>query len=205
MPILTKTLVNYLIALFISSAFPAISFAQHNNTLFKLKVLTNSSISIKGSSNINKFNCTACTPFKNYTIQGSSGEGKTINLKGSIIVPIKNFDCNNRVLNKDLQTTLKATDFPRMTIYFIDIERIPVSNVDENRLKGRVEIELAGKRRLFTIQYIINRNEENIRLEGCRSFTFNDFELTPPKKLGGVIKVNDNFTVNFSLYLEKEN
>lgn len=201
---ITRPLATHLFTMFIASILPALSFAQQDNLLFKLNVLSNSSISIKGSSNINKFNCTACSSFKQPALFGTTGKGSTINLKGSILVPIKNFDCKNRALNRDLMRTLKADEFPSMTIHFIDIERMPNAKSTIDRLKGRVEIELAGKRRPFMIDYIINRNEGSIRLDGSRTFTFSDFDLAPPKKLAGIIKVDDNFNVNFSLFLEKE-
>lgn len=179
---------------------PVFTGAQNkSNTVFQLNVLSNSSITINGRSNVNRFSCVACSPSKFEPIQGTQGRGKSISLKGSITVPVKNFDCKNRMLNSDLNKTLKAEQYPTMTIRFIDVERMP--NTDTDRLNGTVQIELAGKRRLFTIPYTINSSGKTIRLEGNRSFTFSDFDLSPPKKIAGMVKVKDEFNVNFTLFL----
>jgi len=114
-------------------------------------------------------------------------------------MPIENFDCQNRILNKDLRKTLKAEEYPTMTIHFVDLERIP--NTDGDYLKGTVQIELAGKRKQFVIPYTIKKTDKTTKLEGSRAFTFGDFDLVPPSKIGGMIKVKDDFNVNFTLYL----
>jgi hypothetical protein len=69
-------------------------------------------------------------------------------------------------------------------------------------MKGWVEVKLAGTRKCFQIDYEFAKNFSNsFLLNGKRTFCFSDFKLTPPKKLAGIIKVKDEFNVNFQLKL----
>ena len=44
-------------------------------------------------------------------------------------------------------------------------------------------------------------NLKVIHLIGDRSVNFSDFNITPPRKLGGIIKANDRLDVEFGLDL----
>lgn len=167
---------------------------------FVWNVLPNSSIMIHGSSNVNTFGCASTGAFKSKPIEGTAGQGK-VSLKGSISIAINQLDCKNRMLNKDLRNTLKADQYPTLTIHFVSLDRMPQMGANSETINGTVLIELAGKHKNFNLKYALTRTKEGLLLEGGRLFTFSDFELTPPHKIGGLIKVRDNFDVNFSLRL----
>ncbi len=169
---------------------------------FVWNVLPNSSIVIHGSSNVNTFGCASTGAFRSKAIEGTIGQGK-VSLKGSISIAINQLDCKNRMLNKDLRQTLKADQYPTLTIYFINLDKIPQLNGNSETIYGTVLIELAGKRKNFNLRYSLTRTKEGLLLEGGRLFTFSDFDLRPPQKIGGLIKVRDNFDVNFTLHLSE--
>ena len=68
--------------------------------------------------------------------------------------------------------------------------------------KPVAEIQLAGVCKRFEIDYSFeNSGSSSIKLKGSGSFCFSDFNPTPPKKIAGLIKVKDDFDVNFQLVL----
>jgi hypothetical protein len=106
------------------------------------------------------------------------------------------------MITNDLRKTLKSDEYPRMTIRFISLQSMPQEQRKIEWIKGLVEVELAGVVRRFELNYSFSRISAGyIILNGSRDFSFADFKLTPPEKLGGLIKIKDAFGVNFQLIL----
>lgn len=171
---------------------------------FKWAVLKNSSLSIKGSSNVNTFGCSSSGSFSSETIHGRVLENQSVELKGAITISVNSFDCNNRMLTNDLRKTLKSSEFPNMRIHFINLERVPLTHDDYDYVGGDVYIELAGEKKRFYLRYALTRTADGLTLSGSRAFSFSDFNLSPPQKVGGMIKVNDDFDVSFKLVIRSE-
>jgi hypothetical protein len=67
-----------------------------------------------------------------------------------------------------------------------------------------VDIEIAGVRKRFEVNYQISVDaEKSIHLLGSRDVNFSDFNLIPPRKLGGMIKTNDKLSVAFHLKINQ--
>jgi len=187
---------------------PLVSFrGASKKAVIKWAVQKTSSLKIEGSSNVNQFTCDVTGYYETDTIAFTTADhgNKVVPLKGSLTIDVASFDCHNRMLTKDLRRTLKSTEHPRLTVRFIALERNPVFNNNKDCLKGMVEIELAGVCKRFEIPYMLSKNGFAIMLNGGKDFCFSDFQLTPPKKLGGAIKVRDKFNVQFNLNLVQVN
>ncbi len=169
---------------------------------FRWTVLPNSSITISGSSNINRFGCEAGGVYRAEPLLGSlAKDGKTVDMQGAISIAVDQFDCRHRMLNNDLRKTLKADEYPHMTIRFVSLERMPLYESGQDFISGKVLIELAGQRKTFVLRYSFSKTPSGCKLEGSRAFSFADFNLSPPSKVGGMIKVKDDFDVAFTLQL----
>lgn len=184
------------------------SFTNHRtnteawfNETFRWSVQNNSSLSIKGSSNVNTFGCSSSGNFKSETIHGRILPNNSVELKGTVTININSFDCNNRMLTNDLRRTLKASEYPNMKIHFINLERVPLTHDNYDYVGGDVYIELAGEKKRFYLRYVLSKNGEGLTLSGSRAFSFSDFNLSPPQKVGGMIKVKDDFDVAFELVI----
>jgi hypothetical protein len=71
-------------------------------------------------------------------------------------------------------------------------------------VKGQVQVELAGKKKTMDISYhCTETSPQHIRLQGCKNMNFSDFELKPPRKIGGLIRINEDIKVNFNLFFQK--
>lgn len=171
------------------------------NDTFRWAVQNSSSLSIKGSSNVNTFGCASTGNFKSETVHGQVLKNQSVELKGAVSIDINSFDCNNRMLTNDLRKTLKASEFPNMRIHFINLERVPLTHDDYDYVGGDVYIELAGQKKRFYLRYALTRTADGLTLSGSRAFSFSDFNLSPPQKVGGMIKVKDDFDVSFKLVI----
>lgn len=177
----------------------------HKSDNTKWAVQKTSTLRLQGSTNVNAFGCDVTGYYQPDTISFSAENAlsRMITLKGALEINVSSFNCHNKMLTNDLRKTLNATEYPTFTIRFLSLERSPIIQDTKDFLKGWVEIELAGSRKRFEINYsFIKSGASNIQLDGYRSFSFSDFDITPPNKFGGLIRVNQKFNVNFNLILD---
>src|ERR1700712_526237 len=171
------------------------------NAQHKWLISETSSMSVKGSTNVNKFTCDIpnCAP-DTLTIWKSD---KGIKMSGSINPAVLSFDCHKAMMTRDLRKTLKAKKYPKVHIRFISLSQLPELSAKPAAVNGLVEIEIAGIKKLYEIDYSISEDTDKmIHLLGSRDLNFSDFELVPPKKLGGMIRAKDQLIVAFNLNMK---
>lgn len=162
-----------------------------------------STLKVSGKSNVNVFTCEIPGYYEPDTIfVADDNSGKAVRLNGCLEIDVFRFDCHSKMLTSDLRKTLKAEDHPILIIRFLSLDKAPSFQTTSQCMKGWVEVELAGVKRPFQIAYEFVKNGSGFLLNGNREFCFSDFKLTPPRKLGGVIQVKDEFHVNFQLKLD---
>ena len=165
-------------------------------------VQKNSTIRIAGSTNVNSFCCHVNEYIGPDTIT-LSASGASL---GVLAVDIERFSCNNRIMTGEFKRTLKYQQYPQLKIVFVSLEKVPAFSATPEIIRGWVEVDLAGLSRKFEVMYTSCRtNDENVDLVGSRTFGFSDFGLTPPRKMGGLIRVNDRLDVEFTLHLHQIN
>lgn len=170
----------------------------------KWVISENSNLSVNGSTNINKFSCEIPAYDQTDTltlIKGKSEKG--IILSGNIGLKVQSFDCHNTMMSRDLRKTLKEQQFPRLYIRFLSLSEFPELTADPKQITGWVNIELAGTSKRFEINYQVSIDAQKIiHLLGSKDINFSDFNLIPPRKLGGMIKTNDQLSVEFHLKMK---
>lgn len=183
------------------SSLPIDAKSSEPNAVVKWSVEKNSTLRILGSSNLHDFQCDALGYAASDTInfipsQHSAGR---IPLKGFLKIEINNINCHNFIITRNFRTTLKANEHPYLIVKFLSLERLPSFTNNKDYLKGIVEIELGGVAKKFEIPYKIQKNGQVVLLNGQRNFTFSDFEIIPPRILGGLVKIYNSFNVEFNL------
>jgi hypothetical protein len=161
-----------------------------------------SSLSVNGSTNVNKFSCVIPSYDQADTLSLSKKD-KEIILTGNIRLNVNSFDCHNSGMTKQLRKTLKGEQFPMLYINFLSLNNLPELNKSPALITGLVIIEIAGVSKHFKVDYQITQDaQKGIRLLGSRDVNFSDFNLVPPRKLGGMIKTNDKLSVVFDLNIK---
>jgi hypothetical protein len=171
----------------------------------KWKIEKDSNLYIEGRSNISSFSCGITEYLRPDTLcfYREALRQPVLSVKGGLTINVNRFNCQQQYMNKDLLKTLKANECPELKIALQTIGNFsgPVKNV-----KGTVIISLAGITRTmdvdYTVQYI---DQNNLRLHGYRQVLFSDFGLTPPRKLAGLVKVEEQINVRFQLVLRSLN
>jgi hypothetical protein len=170
----------------------------------KWVISENSSLSVNGSTNINKFSCDILAYDKTDTLTISkSNSDNEIVLSGSIGLDVKSFDCHNSIMTHDLRKTLKESQFPMLHIKFLSLNKLPDLTTHPELITGFVNIEIAGITKRFEVNYQITKDDQKVtHLLGSRDINFSDFNLIPPRKLGGMIKTKDKLSVDFHLNMK---
>jgi hypothetical protein len=194
-----KAIVAVLVS-FILSAF----MAGDAILVHRLIVLPSSKLSIDGSTNINSFTCAIAKYQGTDTLILHEG-GKNVRpvfVKGSVGLEATTFDCGLAIMTSDFRKTIKSSQYPSIVIDFISFEKAPSYALGEEKFKGIIKISLAGVTKLFEVDCSIEAKTNGlIYLNGSRSFTFSDFNLIPPSRMMGTIKVQEDLNVKFNLVL----
>ena len=164
----------------------------------------NSNLCIEGKSNVNNFKCDIVEYLNRDTIllfrDASQGQ-QPITTRGGLNININRFDCHQNHITADLKKTLKAKENAYMKINLLTIGYIR-PNVSNQSVKGMVEIQLAGVTKKIEVNYAVTKNlPGSLYLVGTQTVQFSDFRLTPPSKLAGLIKVEQQIKVRFELML----
>lgn len=168
----------------------------------KWVITSGCSLKVDGKTNVNEFSCAITNHSQPDTIWASWNTNQPVKLSGSIELDVQKFDCHNAVMTADLRKTLKSKEFPKLHIRFLSLAQYPEAGTRQ-RTKGVVIIELAGVSKRYEVDYNIASSANNyINLVGSREVNFSDFNIQPPRKLGGMIRTENQLSVVFNLRMK---
>lgn len=158
-----------------------------------------SKVAIKGTSNVNSFTCEYQDEIKlqQKTINVETNRKEKFNIKkAKLHLFANNFDCGGRRINKDFRELLQTDKFPYVDIYVHGISFL------EKEYVADVEVSIAGKNNCYKLKV---ENPEKNHFTGDLIIDISDFGLESPKKLMGLIEVNNLIDINFDVYLSLKN
>jgi hypothetical protein len=123
-------------------------------------------------------------------------------LSGQLNIDVKNFDCKNILMTKQLRKTLKEDQYPCIQVRFLSLKENPLASSKKSFIKGVVELTIAGVGKRFEIDYALAKDKKMLVLTGAHPILFSDFKLEPPKKLGKIIQAKDQLIITFLLKME---
>nr|WP_321413405.1 YceI family protein [uncultured Allomuricauda sp.] len=163
----------------------------------KVRVASESEVVISGTTNVNEFSCT-------YNFEQLEMPIRLIYDEKSEHIVFKNaelklvndcFDCGGKAINKDFKELLKTKRHPKvhLKLLYVDPPEAQQGSVDVGLL-----IEIAGVKRTVETQLYCEQ-AKHIQVKGTLKLKLSDFELEAPKKMLGMIKVDDEIKVNLAL------
>ena len=144
-------------------------------------------VEIKGWTNVNTFKCIN-EDFKN----SNSLYSFTGNQLPNVNLNVEDFDCKNKMMTADFRKTLNSSKFPNLNIKFLEFKKS-----SSTRFLALVEVKMMNVSKKYTIEF----SEYNKSLVGNKRLRFSDFNIVPPKKMGGMIYVKDELDLFFSLMI----
>ena len=162
-----------------------------------------STLSIEGASNVNNFTCGMDNYDQTDTLVVIENTPKQIVFSpNQLAIPVDGFNCRNNLITRDFRETLQAEDHPAIGVSFLSFKKIPSSRAEKSSYDASVVIELAGRKRSVQIQFdFFEKSYSQYYLTGSKVLRFSDFGFSPPTKAMGLIKVQDELTINFNLVM----
>ena len=115
----------------------------------------------------------------------------------SIYIPVKQFEADNKLIYRDFLTMLKADQYPYIII------KIPVAHL-EKVLAGKVctehsiKITIDGVTNSYNVPgTAVNCREGRVYVTGLQNIKLTDFDISPPEKFFGMIRVKNEISVSF--------
>ncbi|MFY7987611.1 MAG: YceI family protein [Flavobacterium sp.] len=172
-----------------------LSFGFSKNVT-KVKITNKSEVTIKGKSNVNSFECKYNSDFIENDLQVSIARNNSKILLDGAKIAIKStgFDCAHKMITKDFKSILKADEYPRIVINVKEV------NTAKENITAKLNVKIAGVEKEYLVPVIFNSNTNNVK--GLLKLNIKDFKLKSPKKLLGMVVVNDNVDINFNLFLQ---
>lgn len=153
-------------------------FSRHKNSYL---LLSSKRFIVEGSTSLGDFTCNYDIHQTKDTLFLSHKTGFTDK------IPVKEFGCGNFLLNRDFKKTLKEKEYPDVMINLSDVRK------QGENYSYNLHLELAGKKKTF--QNLVLKKEGK-HLKGGIELKFSDFDLHPPTKLGGAIKIDESIKLS---------
>ncbi|MFO8099071.1 MAG: YceI family protein [Salinibacter sp.] len=172
----------------------------------RLTVHAKSQFQIQGNATVRNFTCVveqvqgrARLPAPRDTIPETVAKRQT---QAIVQVPVQEFDCGNDRMTDDLQETLKMDEHPEIRFDLVHATvGAPTDTARQWRTVNAIgALTISGKKRLVRLEaagYALDA--EHFRLRGCKPLEMTDFNVDPPKKAFGLIRVKDRVEAQFDL------
>lgn len=150
-------------------------------------IVTKKKITVSGHTSIGGFSC-------DYSKDGLKDtlfiDVEGVSKEMVFDIPVRDFSCGNFLLNRDFRNTIKSDQFPTA--------KVKVSNIRSNygHYTCDLSVTLVGKKIDFP-SLVLKRVAEG--LHANLVLGFNQLELQAPQKMGGMIKVDERLTLDFTL------
>lgn len=195
-------LLNLFILVFLNLVTPLTS----NRISYSIK--ENSSLTLMGSSNINSFQCTTYENIsKGFIYIITEDEQDYVKFANAILkINVKSFDCGNQIMNKDLYKTLNANESPTIDVELLGASPLTSGKIlksGDGRFVADVAITLNGNSKADQLVIQWEKTGYNVyRFTGNKELKMSDFDIESPVAALGLIKVRDEITIHFDLFIQ---
>jgi len=160
---------------------------------------TGNHVYISGETNINCFECRYNKKADDkHDLNILSSFGKVSGEKIDTYIPVSEFKCSNVHMYNDFLKLLHAGDYPYIKI---ELDHSQVKNIQPGKssVDLNVSITIDNITEVKPISCLINNpGNDTMSITGETTVDLVDFNLKPPVKFMGLIKVRDKVRIDFS-------
>lgn len=208
----------YLFLLFSIFHFPLLGqygfYASYHqpNEVVEVRLAESSYVVINGTTNVNQFHCNYDQLSTKPLAVNVLREADSVTIENAaLILQTDQFDCENKMMNKDFQQLLQSEEYPHIEIQVLSLSKPPksdkklASHLNDERFTIWVQalFRIVGNEHQYSFPVkVINHSASSLNLQGSIDLNLLDFEITPPKKLLGLVEVDPWVTIDFVTTLE---
>ncbi len=188
--------------LWLTLLLPALTLFARETAVPAFKAVTVDFINIHGKTNVNSF--------RFYLNSGTdSGNNEIAYAKfeqmenARLNIPVKHLQTDNEYMYADFLTLLKEPEHPEISIA-IDESSIQLDETDAQTVELAIYLTIAGVTNRYLIQCTFTDYVNAVLLKGTMQIKLTDFDLVPPSKMFGLVKVKDDIDIIFGILLGDE-
>lgn len=181
--------------------------SARRRSLISYSVSNNSWLALKGTTNINSFEClSAATDSRGYMLADASLSENKVGFTGAdILLNVKSFDCKNALITRDMHNALGSSNNPEIEIKLLDaIIGETYWRSQEGSVMANILITINGISKTKELIIDWQRYSFEYRFEGTAELSMTEFDIDPPSPALGMVKVNDSITVSFNYSVKSE-
>lgn len=155
-------------------------------------------INISGKSNVNRFEFSMNFPLHEiFQVNHTYLNSPFIKKIYKINIPVKDFKAGSNAMYQDFITLLKADIYPEIIIG-IGSDQLRKFRECEANIDQPIKITLAGITNEYSVSFVVNScSDDLIYISGYKNLKLTDFNIDPPEKFQGLVKVKDEVMINF--------
>lgn len=150
-------------------------------------IITQQQIIVSGDTSFGDFDCKYSKAGLQDTLRF---DNPGINKVMRFLIPVKDFSCGSFLINKDFKSTIKADKYPNAEVQVRNFRN------ENGHYKCDLIVDLVGKKLEFPGLALIKKRDG---LLGHLNLSFERLDLEAPKKLGGLIKVEEKLELEVLL------
>lgn len=164
-------------------------------------VTPESSLVIKGKTNVNKFDCKFNVQNLNNPIPVffKLENSKLVFEETSLVLKNTCFDCGNKGMNKDFYNLLKSDAYPEV---ILKLKEVKEDNYHKNWVSAKIDIKIAGVMNSYSVPLKFEGNKR-MMIKGTLNLNIRDFNIEPPKKALGLIVVDEIIKIDLNLNVKE--
>jgi len=159
-------------------------------------------VRIDGSTNVNQFHFYYDQPQEENFSLASLSAGSAVDASSLVFhVPVDKIDASNPAMLNDFKELLKASKYPKIRITLQDNE---LANLFAAKRVANIplSITIAGITNDYnTPVEVVNDEENRVVVKGRTRIRLTDYNISPPRRFLGMIRVKDEVFVNFEIKL----
>lgn len=161
-----------------------------------------SGFTLKGSSNINKFELVYTGDLgKTNKVQVETEENRMHMRPGSgVNLRVEDFKSSNAYITKDFRKMLRADTYPNLVIEPVSVWK---PKTQTGMVCVLINLTIAGCTRQETLSLkLAQQNATTIQCKGTHQISLKKYALTAPRKALGAVQVSDEVTIDLLLKLQ---
>ncbi len=193
-----KALKRYFGIIIFCTFLPLKLFSQDELLAYGPVSVCRNYINIVGNTNLNQFEFRLDFPL--HQIFPVDNSGLTTDQHTGIYeitLPVKRFEASNQILYRDFLALLKANLHPKIIIG-IGYDKLLEFLEGENYTVQNIQITLAGVTKEYPVSCIVSScSDKLVYISGYKHIKLTDFNIQPPEKFQGLVKVENEVMINF--------
>jgi hypothetical protein len=123
--------------------------------------------------------------------------------KADVNIPVRRLKTENKYMYSDFLALLKEPEYPYISIG-IDENSLQSENESSPVISPIVDITIAGITNQYTIKCDVENEFSSKMIKGETKIRLTDFNIQPPTKMLGLVKVKDEIDINFGILFSNQ-